>query len=178
MSLDVHVFSDDLKWSEKPSQYVTYMQAVDYWWSNATEWDRVTDVTQQKKGQDVAVTLPDGREIKLQFKKRRKDYGDICIEYRHDFVSGHQKPGWIETPSDADFLIYCTPIKTYRIEYKSLHESWSINKEEWISEFDLTPSKNPDYVTRNVGVPIPVLKAAGVNIDIVPVELFSAVCPL
>ena len=167
MSPDIHTFTEDLKWSEKPSQYVTYMQAVDYWWSNATEWDRVMDVAQQKKGQDVVVSLPDGKSVRLQFKKRRKDFGDICIEYRHDFPSGYQKPGWIETPSDADYLIYCVPTKTYRIEYKSLHTAWEANKKQWIARFDLRPSINPEYSTRNVGVPIPVLKEAGVVIDVV-----------
>lgn len=161
----IHDFETDLAWSECPAQYVTYMQAVVYWWQDAVGWNRIVDLLQQRKGKDITISLPDGRSVNLQFKSRRSNYGDMCIEYRHDRYDGTQIPGWIEKESDADYLIYCVPEYAYRLDYKSLHSAWSRRRNDWIAQYDIPPSLNRDYETRNVGVPWVVLEQENVEID-------------
>jgi len=158
-------FEADLRWSELPKQYVIYMQSIVHWWPNALGWDRITDLIQQKQGKDISIDLPDNKTIKIQFKARRSDYGDICIEYRHDYFSGYEKPGWIELPSSADYLLYCVPENVYRIDYKQLHNKWLLYKNSWISNYDLTPARNDGYNTRNVGIKFDVLEKAGIEIE-------------
>jgi hypothetical protein len=158
MSLNYRDFRTDLINSEKPSNYIVYLTAVSHWWSDALQWDRVVDIEEQKKGKDVVITLSNGKIVVLQFKIRSKDRDDILIEYRHDFSSGYQKPGWIDLPSAADYLIYCMPGKLYRVEYKTLHSFWSLNKKALIEKYSIPPAKNKDYITRNVAVPVRVLK--------------------
>jgi hypothetical protein len=161
----VHDFDEDLRWSECPAQYLTYMQAIVYWWPNATGWDRIVDLLQQKQGKDITIELPDGQSVNLQFKSRRSDYGDMCIEYRHDFYRGSNKPGWIETPSNADYLLYCVPKYVYRLDYKQLHTIWLQHKDDWIKLHDLKPAPNKDYETRNVGVSFEALEREGVEVE-------------
>jgi hypothetical protein len=161
----VHDFVDDLSWSELPTKYIVYLNSIIHWWPDLTSWERVANLLQQRKGNDIAIELSNGKLVNLQFKSRRKDYGDLCIEYRHDHRNGVSIPGWIEKLSDANYLIYCVPGKVFRIDYPSLHEAWITNRQKWIECFDLPPSPNRDYETRNVGIRLNILEIAGVKID-------------
>lgn len=158
-------FENDLRWSELPAQYVIYMQAIVYWWPMASGWDRITNVIQQKQGKDITLDLPGNQSVKLQFKARRVDYKDLCIEYRHDFYNGRTKPGWIEIESEANYLLYCVPQFVYRLDYKALHYIWRQNKDAWIQKYNLPPAQNQDYKTRNVGIPFDILENMGITID-------------
>jgi hypothetical protein len=161
----VHDFKKDLEWSELPSQYILYMQAIQYWWPETISWNRITDLEGQKDGKDATIYLPNNKTIKLQFKIRKLDYGDLCIEYRHDYYNGGNSLGWIAKDSDADFLIYCTPKSTYRINYKDLHSTWKKYGNLWIKLFDLPPAKNKSYDTRNISIDFDVLTLYGVKVE-------------
>lgn len=163
-SFFVNDFESDLKWSEMPVQYIQYMQAIVYWWSDIEGWDRITDLLQQKKGKDIILTTKDG-EIKLQFKSRRNDYGDFLIEYMHRYYTGGSSPGWIEKKEEIDYLIYCVPKKLYRIEWNSLVKAWRNNRTEWIAMYGVPPAANHTYDTYNVCIPWSVLRAEGVVVD-------------
>lgn len=161
----VHDFQEDLAWSELPEQYIAYMRAIVHWWPDAIGWKRITDIIQQKQGKDVVLELPEDKKVKLQFKARTRDYGDLLIEYRHDLHNGNFVKGWIEKKSDVDFLLYCVPRKVYRVNYQRLYSVWESHKEEWISKYDVTPAKNLTYNTRNVCVPFYILGDAKIEID-------------
>lgn len=163
--IDIHIndFNKDLAWSENPTQYIQYLKAILNWWPEVTGWDRITDLVQQKKGKDITIILPDGKTKRLQFKFRRRDYGDLLIEYRHDYHIGGYFLGWIEKEGDIDYLIYCSPQRIFRIEWSTL--AWKQNKEDWLANYDLTPAINKEYDTRNVGIRWNILKEAGVNFE-------------
>ncbi len=161
----VHDFEKELKWSELPVQYIRYLQAIVYWWPKVEGWDRITDLLQQKQGKDITLSDCDGKQIKLQFKSRRSDFGDFLIEYRHDYFNGGHTPGWIEKDGDIDYLIYCLPKRIFRIEWQSLKSAWDTNKVAWINKYDLPPASNSKYDTRNIAVCWETLQNAGVKVD-------------
>lgn len=161
----IHDFFKDVAWSESPPQYIRYMQAIVYWWPEIEEWDRITDLVHQKQGKDITISTSDSEQIRLQFKSRRYDYGDCLIEYRHDYHNGNCIPGWIEKESEIDYLIYCTPTWTYRVEWESITDAWDNHKEDWIKLYDRAPAPNSNYDTRNVAVSWEVLKRVGVELD-------------
>jgi hypothetical protein len=170
MTLTYYDFWTQLKKSESPRQYVRYLTAIDHWWGEQIDdWTRVQDLLEQKNGNDMTITLSSGKTVNLQLKSREKDYGDILIEYRHDYPSGYTKPGWIERPSDADYLIYCTPKAIYRIHYPQLHAFWHWNKEGLLRELPTKRATNRDYVTLNVAIPFPLLRQGGVQVESVSV---------
>lgn len=157
-------FDEDLAWSESPEQYAKYLQVIAYWWPTAKKWERTTNILEQKNGKDTIVFLLD-RELKLQFKTRRVDYGDFLIEYRHDWFNGHRSPGWIEKNDQIDYLFYLVPGKAFRIEWTNLQNVWAINRNEWIEKFDIPPARNEEYFTRNVAIQWKTLTDAGVIVD-------------
>lgn len=178
----VHDFKNDLLWSEAPPQYIPYMQAVSHWWPDAISWNRVLDKEQQQLGKDMIVILPDNRSLNIQFKSRTRCYSDCSIEYQHDFDNGSTKPGWMETPCTADFLLYripkgvpygttdFVPQCVYRIDYHTLHLAWINNKNTWLKDKFFRPdARNNTYWTRNVAIPWSILEKAGVDIDVLEI---------
>lgn len=169
----IHNFQEDLEWSEVPAQYVNYMRSINHFWPKAKGWDRILDLLKQKKGNDVVISLPDGSEVRIQFKSRRAQYNDLCIEFRHDYYNGYVHPGWIEIPSEADYLLYLVPAGNSgpacvcKIDYRSLHAAWEENKEEWLqsSRFFHPDAHNDQYITRNIAIPWDILLSAGVIVD-------------
>ena len=163
-------FEEDLGWSELPEQWITYLRAVLYWWPDTTNWERVTDLARQRKQRDIGLELASGATLRLQVKRRRKDYGDMCIEYLHQHETGRVRPGWINELAECDYLLYCVPGKVYRMSYPELQAAWRKNQDSWIALYDSPGSENDGhgdpYLTRFVSVPWGVLQGAGVNIEI------------
>lgn len=164
----IHNFLSHLRESESPKQYTRYMAAVSYWWSDIDDWQRVKDLDQQKRGNDMILTMRNRSQIRLQFKDRGKDYGDMLLEFRHDWHKGHSTPGWMEYPDYCDFLIYLVPRKIYRLNYKELYLAWTVFKTDWIKNYICKkPAENENHVTWSVFVPFAVLKNSFVTIDTV-----------
>jgi hypothetical protein len=181
----IHDFTTDLKWSELPVQYVAYMYAIAHWWPEAEDWDRITNLVQQKEGKDVVISIPAKGEIKIQFKSRREYYDDLCVEYEHIFHDGRIDPGWINKPCDIDYLLYCQPPvpkksipkQIYKIDYQSLIEAWKKHETAWRLLFSPAdwqgnprPAKNADYDTYSAMVPWKRLEEAGVKIELLKLE--------
>jgi len=164
-------FEEDLRWSELPEQWITYLRAVRHWWPDTTNWERITDLARQRRQRDIGLELTTGVLVRLQVKHRRSDYGDMCIEYRHDHDSGKKRDGWILEASDADFLLYCVPGRVYKMSFPELAASYKRNEAEWLARYDgpgsLNSGHGDPYWTRFVTVPWAILEAAGTTIEIV-----------
>lgn len=163
-------FEKDLGWSELPEQWITYLRAVRHWWPETTNWERVTDLARQRRQRDIGLELAGGASLRLQVKHRRRDYRDMCIEYRHDHDSGKKRDGWILESSDADFLLYCVPGKVHKMSFAELAAAYKRNETTWVARYDGAGSYNKGtygdpYWTRFVAVPWAVLAAAGVKFD-------------
>jgi hypothetical protein len=158
----INYFEEDLAWSEEMGRWSFYLKVLHYFFPGAKEWKRVLGLLAQKKGRDLYID-----EYKIQIKARRVFYGDICIEWRHDWFNGNFGRGWIDVYEDVDYIIYIIESVTlaYKIDFQTLKIAWENNKQDWIEKYDLKPARNLKYDTRNCGVPISVLIDAGVIIE-------------
>lgn len=163
-----HNFEEDLQWSDDLKQWSFYLNALAHFFPDTLNWQRVLEMLGQREGKDIVLEQPEDTVYRIQIKARRRDWGDFLIEWRHDRSAGGFKPGWMETytPQNVSYILYTVPPEflAYLVDFESLYVAWSDGcKETWIELFDLTPSPNPDYVTRNCGVPWCRLEEAGVR---------------
>ena len=121
----------------------------------------------QYLGIDRTIILSSGKAIYVDEKIRRKDYGDILIEY----ISNDQKKtkGWAEKPLFCDYIAYAIlPSKMcYLMPVPQLQKAWLENKQIWLSMYGKKEAENRYYKTINCPVPINVLfKAIGQTLRI------------
>lgn len=159
-------FEDDLRWSDDLKQWSFYLKALSYFFPDTLDWQRVLEMLGQRQGKDIVLEQPNDVIYRIQIKARREDWGDFLIEWRHDCHDGTFIPGWMEiyTPQNVSHILYTIPSKNiaYNVPFAPLHRAWHNGyREIWIGQYDLPPSPNPDYNTRNCGVPWVELKQIG-----------------
>jgi hypothetical protein len=159
-----HNFYNDLLF-EKRSK-AKYEKAIKKFFPSVLTWVEITDLAEQKKGIDYLVKLP-GELVKVQFKIRKKNYGDLLVEWKSiNNNTSASTAGWIEADDQQeDILIYIVPNHFYCLDYKKLHNSWLVNKDSWINSYKLPPASNPNYQTFNVGIPIEILTSSSLIIS-------------
>lgn len=108
----------------------------------------------QRGGIDRVVTLASGKSLHIDEKVRKKDYGDILLEYWSD--EEKRVPGWIAKDLACDFIAYAfLPSKTcYVLPFHQLRLAWKNNRDSWVSEHKKTVADNGNYRTVGVAVPI------------------------
>ena len=116
----------------------------------------------QRAGIDRTIVLASGKAIYVDEKVRRKDYGDILVEY----VSNDRKntPGWGEKPLFCDFIAYAIlpSRKCFILPVIQLQTAWAEHKNEWLEKYGIRKAVNTGYNTLNCPVLINVLfKAIG-----------------
>lgn len=129
---------------------------------NLKEIKTIKDLKLQKKGVDKIITLKNGKEIKIEEKKRRKDYGDILLEEWSVFRNNKgEKKGWTGDPEKiTDFIVYIIMPKIYLIPYDLLQLAWRKNYFKWFKRYGRKKALNSDYETTNIAVPTNVLMEA------------------
>lgn len=156
--MTVHDFSVDLKYSMEERSFwdVIYKTAFPIMLGLV---DCSSDMTMQSAGIDTIVKLPFGAKLYIDEKKRKKNYGDILIEY----ISNDTKnsPGWIEKTLQIDFIAYAImDIQTvWFIPFLELQRLWFENKTEWLKTYPLKTAKNKYYNTLNIAIPLKELSA-------------------
>jgi len=157
----VHEFKVDLAWSESMEQWSFYLLILSRFFPEVEDWSRIRDLLQQKHGKDIILQIR-GEEVKIQIKARRIDYGDICLEYRHDHENGTSWDGWIKEDLDLDYLIYCIPSvgKAYLYDWPIIQKLWFKNESQWVAIYPFISASNPTYKTINVGIPPKILESA------------------
>jgi hypothetical protein len=114
----------------------------------------------QKLGVDRVIYLANNRIIRIDEKKREKDYDDILLEYVSVNTTG--APGWIEKDLAIDYIAYAfMPSKrVYLFPWDMLKRCWLNYRTEWLNKYKIPPAQNRGYQTLSVAVPIAVLKEA------------------
>lgn len=87
----------------------------------------------QKAGIDASIVLANSKQILVDEKYRRKDYGDILLERWSDYA--RREPGWIVKPLRADFIAYAVlPAgRLYLLPVLPLQAAWRRHGREWMA---------------------------------------------
>jgi hypothetical protein len=153
-----NIFSADITYSNKHKNFWKLAYHKAFRLTKNIE-DKSQDMKAQALGIDTIIHLPFGGEIFIDEKMRRKNYGDILIEY----ISNDQKntKGWVEKELKIDFIGYAIEDsrEVFFIPFKELQKLWFSNKEEWIKRYKTKQAKNEFYNTLNCPVPLHELKS-------------------
>lgn len=108
----------------------------------------------QRDGIDRVLLLSNGKIIKIDEKKRSKDYSDILLEYIS--VDTTNAPGWIEKDLPIDYLAYAfmPSKKVYLFSWDILRRAWLHFKSDWLNKYKIVTAQNNGYLTYSVAVPI------------------------
>lgn len=118
----------------------------------------------QKAGVDKVIVLKNGKKLKIDEKKRRKDYGDILLEEWS--VLHAKKKGWTGDPAKiTDYVVYAIlPANTlYWLPYDLLQFTWRTNYYKWKKKYGIKKAFNRShggYITTNIAVPLNILLEA------------------
>lgn len=115
-------------------------------------------MSRQRMGIDVEISFPNDGGLFIEEKTRKKNYGDILLEYISNDKSG--AAGWMEKNLKCDYIAYRIVSKgiVYLLPWEDLREAWISNKDVWLSTYPRIVANNPSYKTISVGVPISTLK--------------------
>jgi len=112
------------------------------------------DTESQRMGIDRVIILANGLTLKVDEKKRRKEYKDILLE----FISNDQTraPGWIEKNLAINYIAYAfmESRRVYLLDWQLLKRTWLRFGEEWKARFEIIRAENKNYTTLSVAVPI------------------------
>lgn len=118
------------------------------------------DTVSQRMGIDRVIHLSNGRNLRIDEKKRDKVYPDILLEYLSNDQTG--APGWIEKPLFIDYLAYAfMPTQTvYLFDWLMLKRAWSHYGPTWKRQYRHIEAQNVGYKTKSIAVPIKVVQRA------------------
>lgn len=121
------------------------------------------DMETQRKGIDKILHFESGRQVTIDEKKRREDYGDILLELWG--VWEKRKRGWLHT-CQCDYIIYAVmpSRKVYLLPSILLKRAWLTNRLLWKPpKYREVVAHNPGYTTKNIAIPTQELLAAITN---------------
>jgi hypothetical protein len=119
----------------------------------------------QRDGIDRELILTNGRRFYVDEKKRKKDYGDLLLEEWSVFYregDPRNKIGWtLDGAKRCDFIAYAVPAasKCYFLPFEHMRQAFIVNRSEWLRQYRTIDVQNDGYLTRNVPIPFPVIKA-------------------
>lgn len=118
------------------------------------------DTESQRMGIDRLLFLSNGQELRIDEKKRERDYGDFLIEYLSNDRT--RAPGWIEKDLFIDYLAYAfvPSQKVYLFPWPLLRRAWHVYGDEWRrlarqnrDGFRQIVAHNQGYRTHAIAVP-------------------------
>jgi hypothetical protein len=120
----------------------------------------VEDLHLQKRGVDKILHLKNTKQILIDEKKRRKDYGDILLE---EYSNWERKVvGWLGRDKHTDYIVYAF-MDTKRVvllPFLLLQRAWLANYHDWSRDYPRKFAKNKGYTTSNIPIPNEVLFSA------------------
>jgi len=108
----------------------------------------------QAAGIDRGVYLWNAKEILVDEKVRRKDYGDIALEFLSNDKTGAL--GWVCKPLRADYIAYAILDvgRCFLLPVIQLQTSWEKFGASWRERFGIRHAANPGYRTHFCPVPV------------------------
>lgn len=151
-------FNADLQFSQDQATQPWWREVYGQAFPDMTGMHDVrNDCEAQIAGVDRIVVTSAGRIWKIDEKVRRKDYGDILLEY----ISNDRKrsPGWVVKDLACDYIAYAiVPSRAcYLLPVPALQRAWLKHGNEWLRKYGSKISANDFYNTLNCPVPVPVL---------------------
>jgi len=130
---------------------------------NLERIENVIEMELQKRGIDKVLHFKNGKQILIDEKKRRVNYGDILIEEFSNYEN--KKWGWIGRDKHTDYIIYIIMDiqKIYLLPFLLLQKAWINNYKLWVSDYGRKFAKNYNknnefiYTTSNIAIPTNVL---------------------
>ena len=116
--------------------------------------ESVTDLTLQKVGADIKVTLKSGDSFYVEEKIRLTTYPDLLLETKSSIE--RNTPGWIEKESISEWLVYfCKDTKRiFVMKMKDIQTEYNERKTAWLDRHRIVTSSTDNlYHSRNVAVP-------------------------
>lgn len=164
----VHDFNEQLAYSEQASCEPFWNAVYRKAFPSMVNHMLCSGNTQgQRMGVDRIVYLSNNLTIAIDEKKRRKNYGDIALEFLSVDTTG--APGWIEKDLAIDYLAYAfmPNNQCYLLPWQILRRAWIERGEKWKQwgherkhGFSIATAQNRGYKTHSVCVPIASLMAA------------------
>lgn len=155
----VHDFNAQLEYSMESSEDVLFDFFYHRAFPNLINIQFVTDLKTQKLGVDKILTFSSGSQVKIDEKKRRKNYDDILLELWSIYP---KKQGWLYT-STSDYIVYAVMLtkKIYLLPTLLLKKAWNTNRTDWLREYPRwIDALNNGYKTRSKAIPTNVLLTA------------------
>lgn len=171
-----NIFKQQLNWSVQESGEAFWLAIYQQAFPDMLTFEVVTDLNLQRLGVDRILYLSHGRIIRIDEKKRTKDYTDIAIETHHtktkDPYSAKIAEGWISKPLLIDYLVYAVmPQKTvYFFDWLLLKRAWALHKKMWFDKFGLVTAENETYYSHSICVPILELQRALVQSGVIQLK--------
>lgn len=176
--LMVHDFRERLAFSEVASDEPFWLEVYKKAFPNMVNFMSCPgDTKSQRDGIDRVILLASGRILKIDEKKREREYPDILLEYISVDTTG--APGWVEKDLPIDYLAYAfmTSRRVYLFPWDMLRRAWIQFKTEWLEKYKIPPAHNNGYKTLSVAIPTLILLKAIKNASIIQLEEIWPVCP-
>lgn len=151
------VFGEDLAWSNGPEARAFYKRIYRNRWPNCTIIYYTDNRHWQALGIDCEIYNGIGR-LRVDEKLRRKDYGDVLIEFISDVE--HNAPGWACKPLPIHMIAYgVMPAEiVYWLHFPRLQKAYKWFGRGWKKKYPIRDAHNTyqgrKWVTRNVCVPL------------------------
>lgn len=152
--MTIHDFKERLKYSEAAGDEPFWLEIYTKAFPNLVNIMAAPgDTISQRMGIDRVILLGNGKIIKIDEKKREKNYPDILLEYIS--VDTTHAPGWIEKDLAIDYLAYAfmPNQRVYLLPWDILRRVWLYKKEIWLRTLPKIEAKNQNYSTWSVAIP-------------------------
>ncbi len=150
----MNYFQSDLEYSLNERENEIFDKFYYRIFKNLKEIKIVNDINMQKDGIDKILIFENGKELLIDEKKRRKDYGDILLEEWSDFEK--KKVGWLgDSNKETDYIVYAImpSKKVFLFPFKLLQMAWINNYKKWRLIYKRRFAQNIGYRTSNLEIP-------------------------
>lgn len=156
----INDFYQDLAFSNGARLEEFWAETYQIAFPDMIHYETCEDLEWQRMGVDRVVYLSSGHTLHIDEKTRRKDYGDILIEYLSN--DRYNTPGWIEKDLSMDYLAYAVlpTRKVFLFPWQPLRRAWQLNKSQWLAEYPTRSAPNSGYNTLNLAIPTIELRRA------------------
>jgi hypothetical protein len=160
----VNDFKRDLEWSFDERENEMFDRFYFRAFPDLERIEVATAMKDQRAGIDKILHTNSGNSIRIDEKKRRKDYGDILLEAYSVIPKngGPKTVGWLGRHKHTDYIVYAImpSRKVYLFPFLLLQKAWLCNYAEWKQSFGIKYADNGTYLTSNIAVPKDILFAA------------------
>lgn len=157
----VHNFAERLHYSQVASDEPFWVKVYQNAFPNlVNQMPCIGDNEAQRKGIDRVLLLANGVTLRIDEKKREKEYDDVLLEYVSNDKTG--AVGWIEKDLSIDYLAYAfMPSKRcFLFDWQTLRRAWVTHKQDWMQSYKRIPARNATYTTWSIAIPTKTLMIA------------------